>query len=290
MSWSGGLIDWIEGDTAYVSCVFSWQLNKAYMRAIYLQSSGYHVKVGGPAITNNPFMFTSFDLTGSPDALERHNPNATFTSRGCIRNCSFCAVPKIEGKLVELSDWKVKPIICDNNLLACSDAHFDKVIDGLLENKITGIDFNQGLDARLLTDHHANRFAELPNDTILRLAWDNIKTEKKFMDAHNLLTEHGIRKRQIYVYVLIGYKDTPEDAKYRLETVRETGSLPNPMRYQPLNAKRKNEYVEEGWTNELLISYARYYFRLNWMGGFKFDEYRKSGKPIPPPKGTMPLF
>jgi len=141
-------VDWIEDNTAYISCVFSWQLDKAYMRAIFLQSSGYHVKIGGPAIVNNPAMFTEFDRSGSPDALLRHNPNATFTSRGCIRHCSFCAVPKIEGDLVELKDWKVKPIICDNNLLACSDAHFDKVIDRLLANKITGIDFNQGLDAR----------------------------------------------------------------------------------------------------------------------------------------------
>jgi hypothetical protein len=289
MVWSGGLIDWIEGDTAYMSVVFSWQLDKAYMRAIYLQSSGYHVKVGGPAVMNNPSMFTAFDLTGAPDALARHNPDATFTSRGCIRNCSFCAVPKIEGHLVELSDWKVKPIICDNNLLACSNKHFDKVIDRLLEHKIAGIDFNQGLDARLLTDHHASRLSELPRDTIIRLAWDNLKTETKYREAFDRLVSRGIKRQQIRVYVLIGYKDTPEDARYRLDTVREMGALPNPMRYQPLNAKRKNSYIANSWTYDLLGKYMRYYSRLNYMGGFTFDEYKHHGKPIATSKGQRSL-
>jgi hypothetical protein len=278
MSWSGGLIDWIDNNIAYVSCVFSWLLDKAYMRAIYLQSSGYHVKVGGPAITNNPTMFKAFDLTGLPDALARHNPDATFTSRGCIRNCSFCAVPKIEGKLIELDDWKIKPIICDNNLLACSNKHFDRVIDRLLEYKLTGIDFQQGLDARILTKYHALRFAELPKDTLIRLAWDNIKTELKYREAFDCLVSNGIKPQQIRVYVLFGYKDTPEDARYRLDTVREMGALPNPSRYQPLDTKRRNNYVEDGWTNDLLTRYMRYYSNLKITGAFSFDEYRRSEK------------
>jgi len=276
--WSGGLVDWIEGDTAFVSCVFSWQLDKAYMRAIYFQSSGYRVKVGGPAIANNPAMFQAFDLTGTPDALAHHNPDATFTSRGCIRHCSFCAVPKIEGALVELGSWKVAPIVCDNNLLACSIAHFDSVIDRLLESGLAGIDFNQGLDARILTDHHAARFAELPKDTIIRLAWDHIKTEAQFMAAFGKIVWHGIRPQQIRVYVLIGYNDTPEDARYRLETVRRIGALPNPMRYQELNATRRNSFVGESWTNDLLTRYMRYWSNLKITGGFSFDEYRRSEK------------
>lgn len=289
MGWSGGLIDWVDGDTAFVSAVFSWQLHKAYMRAIYYQSSGYLVKVGGPAITNNPVMFQAFDLSGSPDALSKHNPDATFTSRGCIRRCSFCAVPKIEGALVELQDWKVKPIICDNNLLACSTIHFDRVIDRLLEHKITGIDFNQGLDARILTDHHAARFSRLPKDTIIRLAWDNLKTETQYKQAFLRLTAAGIKPFQIRVYVLIGYQDTPEDALYRLETVRAMGALPNPMRYQPLDAVRRNAYVEDGWSNELLTRYMRYWSNLKITGGFSFADYRRSEQ-LPDVALQEPLF
>ena len=39
--------------------------------------------------------------------LSLHNPDATFTTRGCIRACPFCTVPRTEGRFVELQDWTV---------------------------------------------------------------------------------------------------------------------------------------------------------------------------------------
>ena len=278
MSWSNGIAEWIEGNTAYVSAVFSWNIDKAYMRCVFYKSAGYHVRCGGQVVKMNPDVFADFDTSGEVNALTHHNPDATFTSRGCIRNCSFCLVPKIEGKLRELDEWEVKPIICDNNLLATSQAHFDKVIDRLLEAKLNGIDFNQGLDARILTDHHAQRFAELPKDTIIRLAWDHIKTETLYRQSFERLTTAGIKPSQIRTYVLIGYQDTPEDARYRLESVRSLGALPNPMRFQPLDAIKRNIYVGEGWTNEMLTAYMRYWSNLKITGGFSFDEYKRTEK------------
>lgn len=278
MSWSGGLAEWIEGDTAHISSVFSWNLQKTYMRCVFYKSAGYKVRVGGQNVAMNPKMFEEFDTHGEVDALKHHNPNAVFTSRGCIRHCSFCLVPKLEGALRELDDWEVKPIICDNNLLACSQAHFDSVINRLLDARLTGIDFNQGLDARILTDHHANRLAELPKDTIIRLAWDHIDTERLYLSAFGKLIDSGVKRSQIRTYVLIGHKDTPEDALYRLQKIRDLGALPNPMRYQPLDAQKRNSYVGEHWTNELLTRYMRYWSNLRIMGGFSFDEYKRQEK------------
>ena len=276
MSWSNGIAEWIEGDPAYVSAVFSWNKQKAYMRCVYYKSLGYHVRCGGQAVAMNQYMFDDFDTSGSINALSHHNPDAVFTSRGCIRNCSFCLVPKLEGALYELDEWDVKPIICDNNLLATSQAHFDKVIDRLVESGLKGIDFNQGLDARILTDHHAMQLARLPKDTFTRLAFDNIASERLYLKAFDKLTKAGVRPSQIRTYVLIGYKDTPEDAEYRLEKVRSLGALPSPMRYQPIDAEKRNCYVDDNWTEDLLKKYTRYYSRLNYFGGFTFDEYKKA--------------
>jgi hypothetical protein len=277
MAWSNGIAEWIEGDMAFVSAVFSWNAQKAYMRCVALRSAGYRVRAGGQAVFQNPDMFAEFDTSGTVNAIAHHNPDATFTSRGCIRNCSFCLVPKLEGELIELDDWEVKPIICDNNLLATSQAHFDRVIDRLLEKRISKIDFNQGLDARILTAHHANRFSELPKNTIIRLAWDNIKTEKIYLESFGKLIAAGIKPQQIRTYVLIGYKDTPADARYRLEKVRELGALPNPMRYQPLNATSRNSFVGENWTARDLIDYTRFFSRSGFFDGVgvSFDEYRQ---------------
>ena len=113
-----------------MSVPFTWNLPQAYSLCVWYRQLGYRVRAGGPAVKLIPrYLAEVADIGGEVDALKKHNPNATFTSRGCVRNCPFCAVPRIEGQLRELTDWEPKPIICDNNLLACSRRHFDLVID-----------------------------------------------------------------------------------------------------------------------------------------------------------------
>lgn len=272
--WASGLLEWTEGKTAFLSVAFSWQISDAYQRAIMLQQQGFYVRAGGPAVDMNPDYFRGVAITaGNVNALSRHNPDATFTTRGCIRRCPFCAVPTIEGDLVELDNWEPKPIVCDNNLLAASRGHFDCVIDRLKEAGIKKVDFNQGLDARLLSRHHAGRLTEL-DLRVIRLAWDDTRSESQFMAAFQMLQAAGIPARKIRVYVLIGYDDDPADALYRLETVRTLGAWPNPMRYQPLNAKRRNEHVAPDWTHRELVRYMRYWSNLRHLSKIPFAEFR----------------
>lgn len=267
--WSGGYAEILENKKAYISIVFSWNINKAIERALDLEKDGYSVKIGGPAAILNKEKIGLYFSEDRP-MLQYHNPNATFTTRGCIRKCEFCAVPKIEKEFIEIKDFEIKPIICDNNFLASSTKHFDLVIDKL--KTIEDIDFNQGLDARLLTDYHAQRFRELKLKCI-RLAWDNIKTENKFIGAYEKLRNNKIPKSKIRCYVLIGFNDTPEDAVYRLETCRKLGIMPNPMRYQPLASEKKNEYVDKNWTHSELQRYMRYWSNLRYVGSIPFNEF-----------------
>jgi hypothetical protein len=271
--WNGdGYIEWTEGDTAYLSVVFSWHLDRAWQRAVWYRALGYRVRAGGPAIDiNTEALADVAEVGGEVDALPRHNPKATFTTRGCIRRCPFCAVPRIEGEFRELDNWPIRPTICDNNFLASSRTHFDDAIDKL--NPLNNVDFNQGLDSRLLTDYHAERLAEL-NLRVARLAWDDTAYEAQFMSAYERLRKAGIPASIIRVYVLIGFNDTPEDALYRLQTVKNLGSWPNPMRYQPLDVRRRNGYVAPEWTERQLRDYMRYWSRLRWLEHIPFEEYR----------------
>lgn len=269
--WSGGFVEWICDDVAYLSVVFSWQLQEAYQRAVWLRALGYDVRAGGPAVTLNPGAMSGVaELGGELNALRHHHEMATFTSRGCPRKCSFCAVPKLEGDLVELTDWKVFPIICDNNFLACSRKHFDQVMNKL--KWIPKVDFNQGLDVRLLTKYHAERMAELDMLKV-RLAWDDSRMEQKFLSAHQILRDAGFKKQEISVYVLIGWNDSPEDALYRLETIRKLGAWPFPMRYQPLDTAKRNSYVDQNWTDQELKRYARYWSNLRHLSPVPFEEF-----------------
>ncbi len=275
--WSGGYVEWTMNNTAFLSVVFSWQLAEAYQRAAMLTAQGYHVRVGGPAVASNPdYLAGVAEVGGESNALQYHNPNATFTTRGCVRRCSFCAVPKIEGDLVELTDWTPRPIICDNNLLAASRTHFDRVIDRLKAANVRDVDFNQGLDARLLKPHHADRLTELDLKHV-RLAWDHSRLERQFMAAFETLRQAKIPLGKIRVYVLIGFDDGPEDALHRLETVRKLGVKPNPMRYQPLDAVRRNVYVGPNWTDAELKRYMRYWSNLRFTGSVPFAEFAHRG-------------
>ena len=271
--WSRHFLEIRDGGTTRLSVVFTWDLPEAYQRAVWLCSAGQRVIAGGPAVALMPEFLAGVAEIGDdwPEALEHHNPMATFTSRGCIRRCPFCAVWRVEGELHELEDWPVRPIVCDNNLLACSRQHFDRVIDRL--KPLSAVDFNQGLDARLLTKHHADRLTELKKPMV-RLAFDHVKSEAELMRAFELLREAGLAKSRIRVYVLVGYNDTPEDALYRLRLVDGLGIAPNPMRYNPLDSMKRDSYVGPNWTGRELTRYVRYWANLRYFRGVPFEVFR----------------
>lgn len=123
-----------------------------------------------------------------------------------------------------------------------------------------------------MTKYHAERLTEL-DIIFIRLAWDHSRTEQKYMRALDLLHHAGIPKSKIRTYVMIGYKDTPEDALYRLQTLKDMGLWPNPMRYQPLDSERRNGYIAPNWTEPELKDFMRYWSKLRWLASVPFEEY-----------------
>lgn len=277
MTWGKSIVHWRDNGSVNVSVVFTWHLPLAHKFCERFHDAGFSVRVGGPAIRLMPEYMADVALVdGNLDALPRHNDRATFTSRGCIRSCKFCAVPRIEGDLRELKTWEPRPIVCDNNLLACSRKHFNKVIDKL--KPVNDIDFNQGLDCRLLTDYHVDRLRELDIET-LRFSWDFVSEESAVMGAIERCLKAGFTKSKIRVYVLFGFMDTPEDALYRLQTLRNMKILSNPQWYQPIEKSDygdpliQDSYVAPGWTLKELKRYRRYWSRTCYFGKLPFAEY-----------------
>ena len=270
--WLKDIAQWRIKDTLYLSVVFTWDLPKARLIAEHKPRGIRKVVAGGPAVNLLPdYLKDVADVQRETifPALAFHNPMATFTTRGCPNKCSFCAVPKTEGDLIELESWEPRPIVSDNNLLAASWEHFVKVL--ALVQHFPFIDFNGGLDARLFDDAHAQALARL-NKVMLTFAFDHINQERDVVRAIETAKSWG--HKNIRVYVLIGHEDSPDDAFYRLELVRSLSALPFPQRFQPLYALKKNEYVAEGWTDLELKRMSRYYSRLNYLGHIPYAEYR----------------
>jgi hypothetical protein len=297
--WPKTTLEVETGDTIRLSVPFTWNLREARQLARLRAAQGYTVLAGGPAVNLMPEYLADVAKVGGewPNAVQRHNPLATFTSRGCVYSCPYCSVPVTEGAFRELDDWPLAPVICDNNFLASSRAHFDRVIDRLKPIRKQGIDFNQGLDPRLMTPYHAHRLAEL--GCMARISFNHLSIEPKFLQAYECLRDAGFPKSRIRCYVLIGYDDTPRDALYRLRTVHDLGIKPYPCRYQPRDALAKDSYVHPNWTDRELRRFLHYWCRLNYHAHIPFEDFdphyrRKKGTlnfskrtvlDPPPPKG-----
>jgi hypothetical protein len=203
-----------------------------------------------------------------------------FSSRGCVRSCSFCAVPALEGKpfqsrpstrikhLVHPDHKRV--IMWDNNILG--EAHWPDVAAELQDMQVE-VDFNQGLDARFITDKVAATLKGLNIPTI-RLAYDFATMRKSLMKAISALRGAGLSTRRyghICTYVLFNYKDTPEELFTRVRDLLAWGIAAYPMRYQPLNgdyAFEKDSYVSPGWTPEELEMVAAARRVIGYGGAF----------------------
>ncbi len=223
-------------DQIHISVTFTWDLPKIKKLESAWKNFG-NVKVGGPALDDPGSIFIPGMYLKS---------GVTITSRGCPHNCSFCYVPKREGKLRELP---IIPgnIIQDNNILACSENHLSKVFDMLKTQK--QIDFSGGLESRLITDDIAQELSKLRIKQ-LWLAYDHLANKQSVEKAVSILRQY-FNRNKIRCYALIGYQnDTIEKATERLEWLWKIGTLPFAMLYHPHLEWKK---FQREWTRPAIM-------------------------------------
>jgi len=197
-----------------------------------------------------------------------------FSSRGCIRNCPFCSVkilePEFEAKksirhLIYPGHKKV--ILWDNNILA--SPYWEDIFQELEDLKLE-VDFNQGIDARLINTKVISRLRKL-KIPLIRLAYDTQGIRTHLKRAVDLLKEAGFKGRQILVYCLFNNpfeNDTPETFLNRLRDLMEWGVVSYPMRYEPLEPREKNTFVSPYWTLRQLEMVAKARRVLGYGGAF----------------------
>lgn len=194
-----------------------------------------------------------------------------FSSRGCIRNCPFCSVPVLEPKFEASKSIKKliypehnKVIFWDNNILA--SPYWKNIFDELEELNLE-VDFNQGLDARLLDEEVTQRLKRLKL-TFVRLAYDSNPIRTSLKKAIKLLHDVGIKGRKIIVYCLYNHLDKPEDFLNRIKDLLDWGVVAYPMRYEPLEPRPKNTFVSPNWTVEQLEMIAKARRVIGFGGAF----------------------
>lgn len=155
-----------------------------------------------------------------------------FTTRGCSRNCYFCIVCKKEGdfKIRQhprlFHDPKHKKIVLMDNNILLSKKWFFEVTDWILENNLK-VDFNQGLDIRLMDDDIAGRLAKLKPINTWRFAFDNLNYEREVIAGIKCLKSAGVDiKHKTLWYVYLHNDGYFIDALDRCNTLKENGALP----------------------------------------------------------------
>jgi len=238
-------------DKVFISCIF--EKNKE--TAIKLSKQFNNVKLGGVGVNNDKLPYEIDHCMPDYDLYPNIDYSVGFTTRGCIRNCDFCKVRQHEGyikincDIYEFWNRKHKKIILfDNNILALPE-HFKKIAQQIKDNNLR-VDFNQGLDHRLLTPELCNILLDLKHIEVIRFAFDKIEYKKTVLKAINMLKDAGLKDWKARWYVYVGVNDTFKTVYKRMKLLQDNKQAVYVMRDEKIY--NKPEFIAlASWGNAM---------------------------------------
>lgn len=216
-----------KADKTYASCVFT--KNRSRVSELDGQAviggSGYDLSVRLPPEIEK--IRPDYRLYGIDYSLG-------FTSRGCLRKCPWCIVPQKEGKLRPVASiydiWEPghkKIVLLDSNILGLPE-HFRRVCEELTEENLI-VDFNAGLDIRLINEANARLLRDLTIVPYPRFAWDHPSDERAVRKGIDILRRAGFG--ELMFYVLVNFNTTWQEDMHRVLTLRDLRCSPYVMIY-----------------------------------------------------------
>lgn len=279
----GDEVEWYEPmfsghkDRVYMSKVFSFSPDYLYhvdADEIVKGGTGYCIEM-----RNGKEAFNNKRDIQLPEATEHIYPDYSiygikdtaygFMSRGCPRGCAFCHVAAKEGqrsrKVADLSEfWKGQKHVelMDPNTLACTE--WRDILQQLIESKAL-INFNQGLDIRMMTEEKADMLKRIKIEGI-HFAWDRYEDKEMILPKFKAFRKAStISSHNLQVYVLCGYDTTLDQDLERIYTLREMGFAPYVMIYD-------KEHTEPGSDIRRLQRWVNNRF-VFWKTA-RFEEYQ----------------
>lgn len=259
-------------DLIYVTSLFTWAWEpvwasvryykamfpavELHLGGIYASILGEHAKLSGADYVKVGIIPEVENLMPAYDLVPGWDGSIVCTSRGCNRQCPYCAVWRTEGKLNSCKESishliypkHTRIILWDNNIL--QSPHWRSIFDELVESK-KWVDFNQGLDARLIDDEAAEKISKM-KFLCVRLSYDHDSMKKSIKNAIETLNAHGVRRRKIIIYVLYNFLDKPDNFFKRIKNIVDWGAVAYPMRYEPFNTLGRNKSIGPKWDEERL--------------------------------------
>ena len=228
-------------DKVYASNIF--EINQGRFEIIGCDDITY----GGIGSINPSLQLPKEIEQTEPYYYEHEDTSYGFITRGCIRNCWFCKVPKYEGKLKVYNSLesiikhkKVK--FLDNNILAYKE-HMD-VFRYLIDKKIR-CEFNQGLDFRLINEENAEALSKLNYMGEYIFAFDDPKYEPLLEKQLKVIKKYISKDWKLKFYIYQAKDMDIAQLIRRVEWCRANRCLPYVMRdINCWDSKEKNFYID----------------------------------------------
>jgi hypothetical protein len=179
-----------------------------------------------------------------------------FLTRGCPRGCEFCHVAAKEGKpsykvadLQEFWEGQKNIVLCDPNILACKD--WEELLQQLIDSK-AWVDFNQGLDIRMMTEEKAQMLSQIKTKQI-HFAWDRYQDKELVLPRLEMFAKHTkLNSHNRIVYTLVNFDTTIDQDLERIYTLRKMGYWAYVMVYDKENADPIYKKIAR-WVNNRYI-------------------------------------
>lgn len=289
----GGQISWASPmehyDIVYMSKVFNFSPDDTY-----IYDADKIIKGG-----------TGYDpLSQLPDEIDRLQPDYSiypnipkdtaygFLTRGCPNKCRWCVVPKKEGAIRPYMDvdeiaieGRRKLVLMDNNVLAAGDYCIQQ-LQKIIERGYR-VDFNQALDARLVTDEIAQLLAKVKwlDNNRIRFGCDTHGQIAECERAMNMINRYGFTG-QYFLYTMLtsDFRECYERITYWWHRTQETRAS-HQGRYvyphaQPYRDPNNPHHIipqwqkdMAGWVNKKAHFVAHSFEEFEPRKGFRCREY-----------------
>lgn len=270
-----------QGDSVeWYQPMFSGHMDKVYMSKVFSFTPDYEYYIDADVIEKGGSGYCIELIDGKevyhkerdqnlPDEIEHIYPDYSlypeytkdkaygFLTRGCPRGCGFCHVEAKEGRcsykvadLSEFWDGQKNIVLSDPNILACKD-HMD-LLKQLVDSKAK-VEFNQGLDIRLINDRNLELLKQIKL-TNIHFAFDRWQDKDIIEPRLRQFAKAGYNrnKGKVMVYILVNFDTTIEQDLYRIQLCRELNFSPYPMIYDKEHCDPIYKKIQR-WCNNFIF-------------------------------------
>lgn len=209
-----------------------------------------------------------------------------FITRGCPNRCKWCIVPAKEGNVrpymdideITMNGMRPYAVLMDNNVLA-SDYGLSQ-IEKIVYRKYH-IDFNQALDARLVTDDVAKLLSKVKWIKRIRFGCDSTVQIGHCVDAIERIRRYGYNG-EFFLYCII--LDNMEEAYCRIACWKDYDGKVVPFAQPYRDLYNPNHIIPQWqkdmarWVNRKELFKSCDFWEYEPRKGFKCSNYKNHGK------------